>query len=100
MIGIQRNQRQRCLVIHRPDFCIGGSLTHEPPLSIQASCRGFANQLREELELVDGVYPEFDVETYRSADVAPVFFGSALNISGCCIRITIAADRRILDIAN
>ena len=41
-----------------------------------------ANQLREELELVDGVYPEFDVETYRSADVAPVFFGSALNNFG------------------
>ena len=29
-----------------------------------------ASQLREELELVDGVYPEFDVETYRSAEVA------------------------------
>ena len=41
-----------------------------------------ANQLREELELVDGVYPEFDVETYRSAEVAPVFFGSALNNFG------------------
>ena len=41
-----------------------------------------ANQLREELELVDGVYPEFDVETYRSAKVAPVFFGSALNNFG------------------
>ena len=41
-----------------------------------------ASQLREELELVDGVYPEFDVETYRSAEVAPVFFGSALNNFG------------------
>ena len=41
-----------------------------------------AAQLREELELVDGVYPEFDVETYRSAEVAPVFFGSALNNFG------------------
>ena len=41
-----------------------------------------ANQLREELELVDGVYPEFDVETDRSAEVAPVFFGSALNNFG------------------
>ena len=38
-----------------------------------------ADKLREDLELVDGVYPEFDVETYRSAEVAPVFFGSALN---------------------
>ena len=41
-----------------------------------------ANQLREELELVAGVYPEFDVETYRSAEGAPVFFGSALNNFG------------------
>ncbi len=41
-----------------------------------------AAQLREELELVDGVYPEFEEETYRSAEVAPVFFGSALNNFG------------------
>ena len=41
-----------------------------------------AEKLREDLELVDGVYPEFDVETYRSAEVAPVFFGSALNNFG------------------
>ena len=41
-----------------------------------------AEQLRNDLELVDGVYPEFDVETYRSAEVAPVFFGSALNNFG------------------
>ena len=41
-----------------------------------------AQQLRDDLELVDGVYPDFDVETYRSAEVAPVFFGSALNNFG------------------
>ena len=41
-----------------------------------------ASQLRDDLDLVDGVYPEFDVETYRSGDVAPVFFGSALNNFG------------------
>lgn len=41
-----------------------------------------AAQLREDLELVDGVYPEFEVETYRSAETAPVFFGSALNNFG------------------
>ena len=41
-----------------------------------------AQQLRDDLELIDGVYPEFDVETYRSAEVAPVFFGSALNNFG------------------
>lgn len=41
-----------------------------------------AQQLREDLELVNGVYPEFDVSTYRTAEVAPVFFGSALNNFG------------------
>ena len=41
-----------------------------------------AEKLREDLELVDGVYPEFDVESYREAKVAPVFFGSALNNFG------------------
>jgi len=37
-----------------------------------------ADVLREELELVEGVYPEFNVEDYRAGDLAPVFFGSAL----------------------
>ena len=41
-----------------------------------------AQQLRDDLELVNGVYPEFEVESYRSAEVAPVFFGSALNNFG------------------
>ena len=41
-----------------------------------------AEKLREDLELVEGVYPEFDVETYRAGEVAPVFFGSALNNFG------------------
>ena len=41
-----------------------------------------AQKLREDLELVEGVYPEFDVEAYRQAEVAPVFFGSALNNFG------------------
>lgn len=31
-----------------------------------------ASQLRDDLELIDGVYPAFDKQTYLSADVAPV----------------------------
>ncbi len=42
----------------------------------------FAQHLRDDLELVDGVYPAFNVEDYRKAEVAPVFFGSALNNFG------------------
>ena len=37
-----------------------------------------AGTLREELELVDGVYPKFEPEEYLKGDLAPVFFGSAL----------------------
>lgn len=41
-----------------------------------------ARQLRDDLELIEGVYPEFDVEQYLAGRVAPVFFGSALNTFG------------------
>jgi peptide chain release factor 3 len=41
-----------------------------------------AERLRADLELIEGVYPEFDVNTYLEGDVAPVFFGSALNNFG------------------
>jgi peptide chain release factor 3 len=41
-----------------------------------------AAQLREEVELVNGVYPEFNLQDYRDAKVAPVFCGSALNNFG------------------
>ncbi|MCQ2605843.1 MAG: peptide chain release factor 3 [Bacteroidales bacterium] len=37
-----------------------------------------AGKLRDDVELVETVYPEFDVEAYRRAELAPVFFGSAL----------------------
>lgn len=41
-----------------------------------------AAKLREDLELIEGVYPEFNVDEYREGLVAPVFFGSALNTFG------------------
>jgi len=41
-----------------------------------------AETLREELELVEGVYPPFELDSYLDASVAPVFFGSALNNFG------------------
>ncbi|MDE6243249.1 MAG: peptide chain release factor 3, partial [Muribaculaceae bacterium] len=41
-----------------------------------------AAKLREDLELIGGVYPEFDREAYLRGEVAPVFFGSALNTFG------------------
>ena len=41
-----------------------------------------AQKLREDLDLVNGVYPEFQEADYLSGNVAPVFFGSALNTFG------------------
>ncbi len=42
----------------------------------------YAKQLRADVELVEGVYPEFEVEDYLGGKVAPVFFGSAVNNFG------------------
>jgi len=41
-----------------------------------------ADTLREELELVEEVYPKFNKEEYLTGDLQPVFFGSALNNFG------------------
>ncbi len=53
----------------------------------------YAQQLREDVELVEGVYDEYDNEAYLAGKLAPVFFGSAVNNFGvrelleCFIRI-------------
>lgn len=41
-----------------------------------------ADQLREDVELIEGIYDPFELENYLSGDVAPVFFGSAINNFG------------------
>lgn len=41
-----------------------------------------AKELRENLDLVWGVYPEFDKASYLKGEQQPVFFGSALNNFG------------------
>ncbi len=41
-----------------------------------------AQKLRTDLEFIEGVYEPFDVKEYLAANVAPVFFGSALNTFG------------------
>ena len=53
----------------------------------------FATQLRDNLDLVEAVYDDFDREAYLDGKLAPVFFGSAVNNFGvrelleCFIRI-------------
>jgi peptide chain release factor 3 len=41
-----------------------------------------AMELREELAMVEGVYDPFNREAYLAGDMAPVFFGSAVNNFG------------------
>lgn len=41
-----------------------------------------ANQLREDVELIEGVYEPFDTKPYGEGNLAPVFFGSAINNFG------------------
>ena len=41
-----------------------------------------ATQLREDVELLQGVYGELDTEEYLKGKVCPVFFGSAVNNFG------------------
>lgn len=40
------------------------------------------DQLREDVELVEGVYDVFSEDAYQSGNLAPVFFGSAINNFG------------------
>lgn len=41
-----------------------------------------SEKLRADIQLIEGVYPAFDTDTYLKGDIAPVFFGSALNNFG------------------
>lgn len=41
-----------------------------------------ADQLREDVELIDGVYGELNEADYLNGKIAPVFFGSAVNNFG------------------
>lgn len=66
-----------------------------------------AHTLREEVELIQGVYPTFDQTAYLQGQLAPIFYGSALNNFGvkelldCFVEIaptpqpTIAIERTI-----
>ena len=41
-----------------------------------------AETLKEEIEMVEGIYPNFDRSVYLKGELQPVFFGSALNNFG------------------
>jgi len=42
----------------------------------------YANKLREDVNLIEGVFEPFDINLYREGYLAPVFFGSAINNFG------------------
>ncbi len=42
----------------------------------------YAVKLREDVELIEGTHNPFDVQAYLAGDLAPVFFGSAINNFG------------------
>lgn len=80
---------------------------HSPELENYISVEQ-AEKLRSDLELVEGVYPEFDGKAYLRGELAPVFFGSALNNFGvqellnCFVDIApspqpIQAEERVVD---
>jgi len=54
---------------------------HDPAL-VQHIGEEAAAELREEVEMIETVYPDFDQEAYLSGDLSPVFFGSAINNFG------------------
>ncbi len=54
---------------------------HDPQLDALVG-ENNARQLRADVELIEGVYPDFNVNEYLNGRVAPVFFGSAVNNFG------------------
>ena len=54
---------------------------HDPAL-VEHLGEEATNQLREDVDLIEGVYEPLSVEAYRAGRIAPVFFGSAFNNFG------------------
>lgn len=52
------------------------------PQLLDPYIKPFTAKLLDDIELLREVYPQFQVEQYRAGNLAPVFFGSALNNFG------------------
>ena len=71
-------------------FSAHGKQTEEETITIEDlsdeklnyHCGNLADTLREEMELLDGVYEDFDTAAYLEGNLSPVFFGSAVNNFG------------------
>ena len=65
---------------HIAEIAVDASL--DSPKLDEAVGAAAAAKLREEVELVRGGFPEFDLESFRAGHLTPVFFGSALKTFG------------------
>lgn len=78
-------------------------LTLENHNLIKVVGKSMLDDLKESLELVQGVYPKFKQKDYLEGDLQPVFFGSALNNFGvqelldCFIEIAPSPQPKIAD---
>jgi peptide chain release factor 3 len=54
----------------------------DDPLLDKHLPQSYVTQLREDMELINGIYDPLDVEAYKNGLIAPVFFGSAVNNFG------------------
>ena len=78
-------EQKLCLFTSQDKQTVGETLEFkniEDPLLDQVIGPTYAAKLREEVELIHGVYPDLDRQAYCNATLAPVFFGSALNNFG------------------
>lgn len=54
----------------------------DDPLIEKRVGKDFAEQLKADVDLIDGVYDTLDTEKYLQGKISPVFFGSAVNNFG------------------
>jgi len=67
-------QRKQGATVEEGEVCNG----LDDPLLDERLGEQAAAQLREEVEMVRGLCPRFDLQSYREGHMTPVFFGSAL----------------------
>lgn len=60
---------------------LGFNDLNDPSLDDQVGA-SLADTLREEVETIESIYPEFDQNAYLNGAISPVFFGSAVNNFG------------------
>ena len=65
----------------RADGLVNIKNVNDPELEVYLPLSALS-QLREDIELINGVYDPFDEKAYLSGDLAPVFFGSAVSNFG------------------